>query len=124
MKVRFTGLLYGWIAILTLMILASFILSLLLRFTSLGASTITHSTTIISLLAFLSGGTFAGIKTGEKGWLVGLLTSIGFSTFVFMYQYLGLQQPFSASQFVYHGAFLLAGMLGGIIGVNLSQKKE
>ncbi|WP_079708401.1 TIGR04086 family membrane protein [Paraliobacillus ryukyuensis] len=124
MKVRFTGLLYGWIAILTLMILASFILSLLLRFTSLGASTITHSTTIISLLAFLSGGTFAGIKTGEKGWLVGLLTSIGFSTFVFLYQYLGLQQPFSASQLVYHGAFLLAGMLGGIIGVNLSQKKE
>ncbi|CQR46954.1 hypothetical protein BN1058_01241 [Paraliobacillus sp. PM-2] len=124
MKHRFTGLLYGWLAILTLMILASIILSLLLRFTSLGASTLSQSTTVISLIAFLSGGIFAGLKTGERGWLIGLLTSLGFSLFVFLYQYLGLQQSFSWLQLIYHSAFLLAGMIGGMIGVNVKQKNS
>lgn len=122
MKKQLNGLLYGWLTILTLMIVASIILSLLLRFTSLGASTLSQTTTVISIIAFLSGGIFAGLKTGEKGWLVGLLTSLGFSLFVFLYQYLGLQQSFSWIQLLYHGGFLLAGITGGVIGVNIKRK--
>lgn len=124
MKFRMTGLLYGWIAIFTLMIVASFILSLLLRFTALGPDTVHHSTTIISILAFFSGGLFAGLKTGEKGWLIGILTGLGFSLFVFLYQFLGLQQSFTWTQLMYHSIFLLSGTIGGIIGVNLKQKNS
>ncbi|MFB1051640.1 TIGR04086 family membrane protein [Paraliobacillus sp. JSM ZJ581] len=124
MKRHLNGLLYGWLTILTLMILASIILSLLLRFTSLEASTLSQTTTVISLISFFSGGIFAGLKTGEKGWLVGLLTSLGFSLFVFLYQYLGLQQAFSWLQLIYHGGFLLAGIIGGVIGVNIKRKNR
>ncbi|WP_112181458.1 MULTISPECIES: TIGR04086 family membrane protein [Paraliobacillus] len=119
---RFKALLHGWIVILAILLLASLILSLLLRFTSLGASTLSGTTTIISFLALFAGGWVAGLKAGEKGWLIGILTSLGFSLFIFLYQYLGLQTVFSLSQILYHTGFLVTGLVGAIFGVNTYRK--
>ncbi|WP_117169125.1 TIGR04086 family membrane protein [Paraliobacillus sediminis] len=119
---RFKALLHGWIVILAILLLASLILSLLLRFTSLGASTLSGTTTIISFLALFAGGWVAGLKAGEKGWLIGILTSLGFSLFIFLYQYLGLQTVFSLSQIFYHTGFLVTGLVGAIFGVNMYRK--
>lgn len=119
---RIKALLHGWIVILAILLLASLILSLLLRFTSLGASTLSGTTTIISFLALFAGGWVAGLKAGEKGWLIGILTSLGFSLFIFLYQYLGLQTVFSLSQILYHTGFLLTAIVGAIFGVNMYRK--
>lgn len=121
-KIQFKALLYGWIAILGILLVASLILSLLLRFTSLGASTLSSTTTIISFLALFAGGWIAGLKAGEKGWLIGILTSLGFSLFIFLYQYLGLQNGFSMTQLLYHSGFLVAGLVGAVFGVNMYRK--
>ena len=121
-KSRTTALLYGWVMILAILLLASLVLSLLLRFTSLGASTLNSTTTVISFIALFAGGWVAGLKAGEKGWLIGILTSLGFSLFIFLYQYLGFQNGFSFTQILYHSGFLLAGLLGGVFGVNTKRK--
>lgn len=88
-KSRLTALLYGWIAVFGIMLLASLILSLLLRFTSLDSSALSWSTLIISLTALFAGGLTAGLKGKEKGWVLGGLTGLGFIIFVLLYQYLG-----------------------------------
>ncbi|MRH43006.1 TIGR04086 family membrane protein [Aquibacillus halophilus] len=123
-KSKFTALLYGWIAVLSIMFFASLILSLLLKFTTLGSSTLTWATLIISLIALFSGGLIAGLKGRENGLVLGALTGLGFTLFIVLYQYLGYSSGFTASQFIHHGGFLIAALLGGILGVNLSSNPE
>ncbi|MFC4388380.1 TIGR04086 family membrane protein [Gracilibacillus marinus] len=111
---------FGWIGIIFVILLASIVLTLLLRFTSLGESTLNLVTLFISFLALFTGGFIAGIKAKKKGIVVGALTSLAFSLFVFFYRYLGLNIGFSITEFVHHSAYLLLAMLGSIIGVNIS----
>lgn len=120
---RSQALLLGWSVILFLMIIASIIFALLLRYTSIAESTISLLTSISGLLILAFGAIIAGRKAKEKGWLIGIIISLGFSLFVFLYQYLGYQQTFSLQQYMYHGSFLIASMLGAVIGVNLSDQE-
>ncbi|WP_138415582.1 TIGR04086 family membrane protein [Aquibacillus sediminis] len=122
-KSRFTALLYGWIAVLAIMLVTSFILSLLLRFTSLGTSALNGSTIVISLLALFIGGLIAGLKGKENGWILGAGTGIGFTLFVLLYQYLGYNTGLSTTQIIYHAGFLIAALVGGMVGVNLSSNE-
>ncbi|WP_077621387.1 TIGR04086 family membrane protein [Sediminibacillus massiliensis] len=119
-KTRFTALLYGWIIIFGIMLTASFILSILLRFTAFGAPALSWATLSISVAALFIGGLASGLKGKEKGWILGFLTGAGFILFILLYQYLGYQAGMSLQQLVHHAGFLLASMLGGVLGVNLS----
>lgn len=121
---RSSALFLGWSVILFLMIIASIIFALLLRYTSIAESTISILTSISGLLILAFGAIIAGRKAKEKGWLIGIIISLGFSLFVFLYQYLGYQQTFSLQQYMYHGSFLIASMLGAVIGVNLADQQE
>ncbi|MDC3412438.1 TIGR04086 family membrane protein [Aquibacillus sp. 3ASR75-11] len=123
-KSRFTALLYGWIVIFAVMLVASLILALLLRFTTIGSSTLDWVTLTVSLIALFSGGVASGIKGKEKGWILGGSTGLGFILFVLLYQYLGFQKGFSADQMITQGGFLIAALFGGILGVNLSNEKK
>lgn len=121
---RSSAIFLGWSVILFLMIIASIIFALLLRYTSIAESTISILTSISGLLILAFGAIIAGRKAKEKGWLIGIIISLGFSLFVFLYQYLGYQQTFSLQQYMYHGSFLIASMLGAVIGVNLADQQE
>ncbi|MBM7569544.1 TIGR04086 family membrane protein [Aquibacillus albus] len=123
-KSRFTALLYGWITVFGIMLVASLILSLLLRFTSLGSSTLTWTTLVISIIALFAGGLIAGLKGKEKGWILGACTGLGFTFFILLYQYLGYSSGFSLTQLLHHGGFLLAALLGGVFGVNMSSESN
>ncbi|GAA0295082.1 putative membrane protein (TIGR04086 family) [Gracilibacillus halotolerans] len=116
----FISMLYGWVSILAVILLASLILSLLLRFTSLGESTLNLVTLLLSFLALFVGGFVAGMKAKKRGLIIGLSTGLCFTLFVFCYRYLGLNTGFQLADFVNHGAYLLLAMLGAIFGVNLS----
>lgn len=119
-KTRFIALVYGWVTALAIMVFASLVLSLLLRFTSLGASTLTWTTLIVSVIALFAGGLVAGLKGKEKGWILGGLTGIGFTVLILLYQYLGYSSGFSASQMLHHLGFFVSALLGGVFGVNMS----
>lgn len=120
----FISVLYGWIGIVVVLFLASIILTILLRFTSLGESTLEMATLFISFIALFTGGLIAGLKAKHKGILVGSITSLLFTFILFCYRFLGLHIEFTVIELVNHLAYLFLAIIGGIIGVNLSSKKE
>lgn len=116
---QLTGLLYGWIVILGLIMLASIVIALLLRFTMFDEPTLSMITLIIGLLALFIGGLVAGIKVKAKGWIIGGIIGSGFTFFTFLIQYLGYKQTFSIDQLIHHSGYILAALIGGVLGVNL-----
>ncbi len=117
-KEHITALLYGWIVILGLMLIASAILALLLRFTSFNDPLLSWITLSIGLISLFIGGLVAGVKGKAKGWIIGSMIGIGFTCFIFLVQYLGYKQSFSLEQLLYHFGYILAAIVGGIFGVN------
>lgn len=118
-KQQFIALLYGWIVILGLILLTSFVLGLLLRFSSMDETTLSWVTLTIGLIALFIGGIVAGVKGKQKGWVIGSITGLGFTLFTFLVQYLGYQQTFSLEQSLHHAGFIAAALIGGVIGVNM-----
>ncbi|SET67195.1 putative membrane protein, TIGR04086 family [Salinibacillus kushneri] len=121
---RFVALLYGWITIFLLMLVSSFILALIIRFTDMGETILHWATFGLGIAYVFAGGTFAGIKGKEQGWMLGALTGLGYSLFIFLYQFLAYNQLFNSEQWLYHGLFLAAAVLGGITGVNFQANQE
>ncbi|GGB28441.1 TIGR04086 family membrane protein [Virgibacillus dakarensis] len=118
-KQQFIALLYGWIVILGLILVTSFILGLLLRFTGMNENTLSWVTLVVGLLALFTGGIVAGAKGKQKGWVIGSVTGLGFTLFTFLVQYLGYEQTFSLEQSLHHLGFIAAALFGGVIGVNM-----
>lgn len=118
-KHQFIGLLYGWIIVLGLILLASVVLGGLLRFTTFHEPALTWVALVIGLISLFIGGLVAGIKGKEKGWFSGIITGLGFTLFTFLVQYLGFQQGFSLEQSIHHAAYILAALFGGMAGVNI-----
>ncbi|WP_106497039.1 TIGR04086 family membrane protein [Lentibacillus sp. Marseille-P4043] len=118
-KQQFIALMYGWIVILGLILLTSFVLGLLLRFTSMDETTLSWVSLAVGLIALFIGGIVAGVKGKKKGWVIGAITGLGFTLFTFLVQYLGYQQTFSLEQSLHHAGFVAAALVGGVIGVNI-----
>lgn len=120
-----TALIYGWVAVLSLVLSASIILALLLQFTALNEPTLSWVTLGIGLVALFIGGLIAGIKGKSKGWIIGGVIGIGFTLFIFLVQYLGYEQIFSMKQSLHHSGYIVAAIIGGVLGVNsISLKSE
>jgi len=120
MRNLFTALLYGWIVMLTLILGSSFLLALLLRYTTFNEPTLTWVTLVIGLISLFIGGITAGVKGKMKGWLVGGATGLGFTLLTFLIQYMGFEAAFSLEQSLHHLAYVAAAVFGGIIGVNIT----
>jgi putative membrane protein (TIGR04086 family) len=101
------------------MLITSFILSLLLTFTSLKESSMNWIITTLSFLAIFIGGIVSAAKAKERGWLIGGITAVSYTLILLLFQYLGFGEGISLKQSYYHGGFLVTSMLGGIFGVNL-----
>ncbi|MHA6252141.1 TIGR04086 family membrane protein [Oceanobacillus sp. CAU 1775] len=119
MKKQSLAIVYGWIFILTFILIGSFILALLLQFTTISSSMLSWVSFAVGLLGLFIGGLITGMKGKKKGWIYGGLTGAGFTLFIFLVQFLGFQNGFSLEQIIHHSAFILAAMFGGMIGVNL-----
>jgi putative membrane protein (TIGR04086 family) len=114
---------YGVGTIFMLILSASLILSLLLKFTSMQESSLTWFIAAFSFLSLFIGGFISGGKGKEKGWLTGGLTGLIFTLLVFLVQFLGYQSTFNIEQSLYHSAYILIAVVGGIFGVNVSSKR-
>ncbi|WNS77633.1 TIGR04086 family membrane protein [Bacillus sp. DTU_2020_1000418_1_SI_GHA_SEK_038] len=115
-------MLYGIIAVFLLAIFSSVLFSLLLRFSSLQESSLQFVITAISFVSLFIGGFISGGKGKQKGWLLGGLTGLIYSIIIFLFQYLGLDSVFDIEQIIYHTCYMLTAMMGGILGVNMSNK--
>ncbi len=113
------AVIYGWVAILVLILISSLLLSLVVKFTSISEFTLSYITLTIGLVTLFIGGIIAGLKGKENGWVVGALTGGGFTLLTFLIQFLGFNETFSIQQTIYHLTYILAAIIGSIIGVNL-----
>lgn len=121
---QFTALLYGWIVIFSLVFLTSVMFALLLRFTNLNEQTLSWTTLVVGLISLFIGGLVAGVKGKSKGWIIGGITGVGFTLFVFLVQYLGYKQSFSLEQSLHHLGYILAALVGGVFGVNFVSSEK
>ncbi|QIZ68494.1 TIGR04086 family membrane protein [Geobacillus subterraneus] len=119
-----SALVYGVATIFVLAALISFVFSLLLKWTDIHESSLTWVIFAVSVISMFIGGIVAGGKSQEKGWLAGGLTSLLFTALIFLFQFLGIEKPFTAEQWLYHLVFFVAAALGGIVGVNLSPARR
>lgn len=124
MQRQFIALLYGWIFILAFSLISSFILALILQFTEISQWMLSWIAFSVGLIGLFIGGMITGMKGKSKGWVIGGLSGVGFTTFIFLVQFLGYQNGFSTSQIVHHSVFILVAMLGGMIGVNMFQSEN
>lgn len=118
-----SAVLYGIIVIFLLLVISSLVISLILKFTSVGESSLQFITTAISFVVLFVGGFISGGKGKQKGWLIGGLTGIVYSLVIFLFQYLGFDKLFSINQVIYHVCYILTAMMGAILGVNMSTPK-
>lgn len=114
-----TSMIYGLITTLVIILLVSFIFSLLLRFTSLTESSFSWLIIVFTFVALMVGGFVSGGKSKQRGWLVGAGTGLLYTLLVFLVQYLGYNVIFSVQQYLFHGGFIIAAIIGGIFGVNV-----
>ena len=120
MRQMLNALLFGWIAVLSLFLISSVIIALLLKVTSLGENLLQWIALVIGILSLFIGGMIAGLKGKTNGWIVGGITGIGFTLFIFLVQFLGYHQGFSIEQTLHHLGYTLAALIGGVIGVNIT----
>ncbi len=114
-----TSMVFGLVTILGIILSVSFVISLLLRFTSLTENSFSWVIMVLTFVALLVGGFVSGGKSKQKGWMVGAGTGLLYSLLVFLVQYLGYNTTFSMEQYLFHGGFILAAIIGGIFGVNV-----
>ncbi|RKQ37892.1 TIGR04086 family membrane protein [Oceanobacillus halophilus] len=115
----FHALLFGWIAVLGLILISSIIIAFLLRVTSLDENLLSWIALVIGVISLFTGGLISGLKGKTKGWVIGGVTGLGFTMFTFLVQYLGYQQGFSLEQSLHHLGYIFAALAGGVIGVNI-----
>lgn len=100
------------------MIMSSFIVALLVRYTHFTESLYSYITVAIGLLALFFGGFIAGIKRKANGLFVGICTGVLFTIIVFLIQFLGYDTSFTIKQSLYHLLYMIAAIVGSVIGVN------
>jgi len=102
-----------WLAI------GALVLSILLHFTSMKEAELNNSTLFVHAFAALAGGLTAGKRSEKKGWYYGVIMGVVYSLIVIIVSFLASNIAPSGRSALLLGAALLAGALGGMIGVNL-----
>ncbi|MFC0561833.1 TIGR04086 family membrane protein [Halalkalibacter alkalisediminis] len=117
------AVLFGLTTILVIALSFSLVVSLVLAFTSFTEHSVKWLITSVAFITMFLGGTISGAKAKERGWIAGAVTAMLFSLLTFLIQYLGYDNSFTSEQYMYHGGYIAAAAIGGIIGVNLSSNK-
>lgn len=123
-RMMMSGMFFGLVTIVTIVLVASFIISLCLKFTGLTEASFTTVTLLISFVALFIGGIISGKKVQARGWFIGGGTGILYTIVVFSVQYLGFDSGFTTKQYLFFALYIAVAALGGIIGVNLTSNRR
>lgn len=115
---------FGLVTIVAIILAASFVISMLLRFTGLTEASFTTITLVISFAALFIGGLISGRKAHRRGWINGAGTGLLYALVVFFVQFLGFDKGFSGQQYLFFLLYILAASFGGMIGVNLAGSRR
>ncbi|MET3682522.1 putative membrane protein (TIGR04086 family) [Alkalibacillus flavidus] len=124
MNNRFKAVLFGVLLVYGLMLSASFILALFVRFDWISTQSLDWLPFLISLTIMLLGGGLSGFRSSEKGWLSGVLVGVIYTVMIMLYQFLAHDVWLHDGQWLHFITFLLASISGGIIGVQLNQRND
>lgn len=118
-----SGLFFGLVIIVTIVFASSFVMSILLKFTSLTESSLTVATMVISFAALFVGGLISGTKARQRGLFIGAGTGLLYGLLVWLVQYLGYDSGFSTEQYLYFGGYIIVAACGGMAGVYTISRK-
>lgn len=106
---------------LILVLIGSFVVSLIFQFTEVSESKMPIFTYIVNGISLISGGFVTGFKVKERGWLYGGITGILYAIVLMLIAFLAFDVAFSMRTLAMMvSAFCLAS-IGGIFGVNFSR---
>ncbi|KMK75718.1 TIGR04086 family membrane protein [Alkalihalobacillus pseudalcaliphilus] len=115
----FPAILIGLLTIFSIAVVFSLIAATILSLTQLTEESLSLVTKIVAFITILIGGIAAGAKSKSKGLLIGATTTLVFCLITFFVQFLGFDQSFTLEQYLFHGAYIVCGAFGGMVGVNL-----
>lgn len=95
------------------------LLSLMLHFSSMKESELGTYSLIVHSVSALAGGFTSGKRSERKGWYNGGMLGLIYGIIVMIVSFLAANAAPSWNSAIILGAALLAGALGGMIGVNL-----
>jgi len=122
-KILLRPILSGIISILGILIFSSFILSLLLQFTTITEASVHWFILPITLITLFIGGFIAGQRSGQRGWYVGALTGLAYLVLIWLITFLGFDSTLSLKNMIYYALYLILAIVGGMVGVNMSPKR-
>lgn len=108
------GLLYAimWLAI------GSIALSLLLHFSAMKETSLSSYTLLVHGFAAWCGGFVAAKRSGRKGWYFGAIIGLIYGLIVLVAGFLALDNALSLKALILFAITILAGAIGGMLGVN------
>ena len=119
--INFGSVIRGFTWSLVISVVLAFVISLVLHFTSVSEVFLPSFATLIFFLSILLGSTICAKHAGNKGLIHGLLVGLVYLMVTFIFSIFLSSDPFSwvmlAKKITYT---LIAGSLGGIIGIGLA----
>lgn len=113
---------YGWVTTLLLLLFSSALLAVLIRYMFVTMENIFAISLIIGLIILFISGLITGLKGKENGLLLGGIVGLGFIGMTFFIQYVGLNISFTLTQTIYQLTYVLAAIIGSVLGVNLTKR--
>ena len=108
----------SFIYIVSILLVSTFVITLLNYFNIFNGKIVTFFKIIISLISMFVGGFIMGKNSKQKGWLEGLKLGAIILLILFIINYLILKQSFDIRNLVYYLILLSSIIFGSMIGIN------
>ena len=106
----------------SIMIIVSFIVTILNYFNIISDKTNNLFLTLISAIAMIIGGYKMGTNTKSKGWIEGLKFSLIVTILFILMSLIIFKYQYKINNFIYYIILSISAILGSIIGKNRSHK--
>lgn len=110
----------AFIYIFSILLITTFIFSLLNYINFIGSSVFTVIKLIIPMISLLIGGYIVGKNSKKCGWLEGIKLGLIFILFLFIFNYLALKHLPELKSIVYYLIIIGSSTIGSMIGITKS----
>ncbi len=115
-------MLAGMLTCMIFMLAGTLLVSLLMLVSGIKEQSLPLFSYAIHALAVFAGGIASGKRAASKGWSHGVMLGIVYAVVIMLISYLGFHSSLLMNFAALLGLSVVFGALGGIIGVNLSNR--